>query len=79
MLARRAGVCNFCGGDIAINDVLLPVLLSIQTARKRVWVHSDCALTASGDSGEQAQICKHWAKKGECLFGEKCAFLHPKL
>lgn len=81
MQARRAGICSFCSEAIAINDILIPVLLGLQTAtgRKKAWVHAACAGIAEGDEGGQSQVCKHWTKRGECLFGDKCAFLHPPL
>jgi len=26
---------------------------------------------------EEKEVCKHWRRRGQCSFGDRCRFLHP--
>lgn len=45
----------------------------------RDWVHYSCAIENDVITAlEKRPVCKHWAKKGMCLFVDKCFFAHPE-
>jgi hypothetical protein len=37
------------------------------------WAHLDCISPCD----KRIPICKHWLKKGECIFQSSCLFRHP--
>lgn len=45
----------------------------------RDWVHFACAEEKGViDDLSQRPVCKHWARRGKCLFRETCFFAHPE-
>ena len=36
-----------------------------------------CSTTSKGIGLPSPQLCKHWWRKGECAYGDRCKFRHP--
>ena len=39
----------------------------------------ECQSTKASTENELSCNCKHWVKRGNCIFGEDCKFLHPRV
>ena len=68
-LARRTSPCVACGAPIVVDTPIAPLLG--QNGRIR-WVHPACAPATP-------QPCPHWARRGVCHLGDRCALAHPPL
>jgi len=41
------------------------------------WGHVHCAKIHIEPKSERA-VCRHWRRRGECVYGEDCFFKHPE-
>lgn len=50
------------------------------SSNPRVWLHLECAdrLGLATKEASGTCVCKHWRRKGLCLFQETCHFSHPE-
>eukprot|EP00899_Mesostigma_viride_P027790 jgi/Mesvir1/8196/Mv12491-RA.1 len=44
------------------------------------WCHAECARSIYGElTRHNCPVCKHWVRKGSCLYGDNCFYRHPPL
>jgi hypothetical protein len=92
MIARIGGkrACVVCSVTIEVGDELWPIDVShtqLSAASiggkqlqggQRQWVHKqNCAPAILGTRELKAPICKHYARRGVCVFGTDCFYDHP--
>ena len=74
--------CDECHVLILAGSCIRPILplanpkTSSSSVRSKLkWAHFDCVQA----DDERVPVCKHWAKRGECMYDEKCNFRHPRI
>jgi hypothetical protein len=73
-------VCPYCDGPTEAGDLVFPVDVpgqSLDSTHRFQWSHVQCAWDKGG-GGLVPPICKHWKRKGKCLFEQTCFFDHPQ-
>lgn len=69
--------CAICGITIYTGNVTRPIQAydekthSIKT--HITWSHLDCV----PPNDDRVPICKHWIRRGECMYQSICLFRHP--
>lgn len=72
--ARLCSNCELCRREIEVGAPMWPI--EVPGARGLRWVHFDCAV-ATGLTAQKQPTCKHF-RRGKCVYGDACAFLHER-
>lgn len=73
LTARNESECCICGENISIGSNVRPYL----DAKDAIsWIHYGCINVAMDDP--RIPLCRHYSKKGICMYQESCSFRHPK-
>jgi hypothetical protein len=70
-------VCRHCDAPIPKGIPIYPCELP-DTESKYLWLHVPCAVAHNGGTAvPPPPICKHWKRRGECVYMAQCFFRHP--
>ncbi|CAG9464591.1 unnamed protein product [Pedinophyceae sp. YPF-701] len=84
LTARKRFDCWYCGQRVEPGGRMWPVDVPAEgaaQAARRLYVHPSCAARANGGVLPAPPPCKHWLRRGACLFdsdGGRCFFSHPE-
>ena len=70
--AKIDAICVVCKEQVSSGSITRPLT---GPENKIEWAHFDCVVEDDG----RIPLCKHWSKRGTCLYQEKCFFRHPDL
>lgn len=78
MIARRAAPCPICQSLIFPGEHTRPLSapndLESHSSPSRLWSHLTCV--AADDL--RVPVCKHWLRRGVCIYSANCVFRHDE-
>jgi hypothetical protein len=75
--ARNESICCVCNINIGIGSYVRPFIRDLESeSNTTCWIHYDCISESTDDP--RVPLCRHFAKKGTCIYENSCSFRHPK-
>lgn len=73
MQAKHQTPCSYCHLPISPGNAIYP------WGDYTGYMHLSCALKEADGQGVELlpPVCKHWSRRGYCLYKEKCFYRHP--